>query len=103
MSVLPGVLINNIVREGPLRRDVVNPFTEERIAVCATGDSKDINDAVNAAEVAFKTWSRLDNAKTRSEALLAFADAIDASMLLFGLLACVLVLLCVFFFFFLFF
>lgn len=91
MSVLPAILIDNKIRVGSLRRDVVNPYTEEKIAEVSdcvscvlgsiqqagTGENSDVDAAVVAAEKAFHSWSRHDMAASRAKSLISFADEID--------------------------
>ena len=36
---------------------VIDPSTEEECAVISLGGTEDVNDAVNAATAAFKTWA----------------------------------------------
>ncbi|MBK6802419.1 aldehyde dehydrogenase family protein [Novosphingobium sp.] len=51
--------------EGGVRREVINPATEEPCAVISVGTKADVDKAVAAARRAFKTWSKT----TREERL----------------------------------
>ncbi len=51
--------------EGGVRREVINPATEEPCAVISVGTQADVDKAVAAARRAFKTWSKT----TREERL----------------------------------
>ena len=51
--------------EGGVRRDVINPATEEACAAITVGTKADVDKAVAAAKRAFKTWSQT----TREERL----------------------------------
>lgn len=58
--------------------DVIDPRTEEIVAVSPISDSVDVDIAMAAAETAFPSWKRTTPA-ARQKALLALADAIDAA------------------------
>jgi betaine-aldehyde dehydrogenase len=58
--------------------DVIDPRTEETVAVSPISDSVDVDIAMAAAETAFPSWKRTTPA-ARQKALLALADAIDAA------------------------
>ena len=51
--------------EGGVRREVINPATEEAVSVITVGTKADVDKAVAAARRAFKTWSKT----TREERL----------------------------------
>jgi betaine-aldehyde dehydrogenase len=55
--------------------DVINPSTGDVIAQAPTSTADDVDRAVRAARKAFESWS-VTTPRTRSEALLALADAI---------------------------
>jgi aminobutyraldehyde dehydrogenase len=55
---------------------VVNPKTEDAVVSLADASPEQVDAAVNAAEAAFRTWSRTTPAE-RSALLLKLADAID--------------------------
>jgi len=56
---------------------VVNPATEERLALVADGTERDVDEAVAAAQRAAPGWARMTPAE-RASSLFAFADAVDA-------------------------
>lgn len=56
--------------------DVINPATGELLARVAAGDSRDVDQAVAAAEKAFETW-RLSTAMERQNVLLEIAARIE--------------------------
>uniref|UniRef100_UPI000A9D05EA aldehyde dehydrogenase family protein n=1 Tax=Aldersonia kunmingensis TaxID=408066 RepID=UPI000A9D05EA len=49
--------------EGTGKIEVINPATEEVIAVVAEGTAGDVDKAAKAARAAFDSWSALDGAK----------------------------------------
>lgn len=55
---------------------VINPKTEETVVTLPDASPEQVGDAVNAAALAFQTWSRTTPAE-RSALLLKLADAID--------------------------
>ncbi len=59
--------------------DVINPATEELLAVCPRADLGQLNQAVAAAKAAFPAWSATPIAERR-RLLLKLADALGASM-----------------------
>lgn len=59
--------------------DVINPATAEKFAQAAEGCSADVEMAVQAAQAAFPSWSRL-SAMERCQWLLKIADSIDARL-----------------------
>ena len=56
--------------------DVVEPATENVLAQVPACGSKDVDEAVRAAQAAFRSWRRTTPGE-RAEMLLALADAID--------------------------
>ncbi|MDR1634834.1 MAG: aminobutyraldehyde dehydrogenase [Bifidobacteriaceae bacterium] len=56
---------------------VVNPATEETVALLPLSDARDVDDAVQAAASAFKTWGRTTPAE-RQTLINQLADAIEA-------------------------
>ncbi len=73
-----GIFINNKfqpARSGDTS-EVINPATEEVITKVAKGNKDDVNEAVDAAEKAFETWSQTAPYE-RSLKLLKLADLIE--------------------------
>ncbi|CCH46683.1 Retinal dehydrogenase [Wickerhamomyces ciferrii] len=73
-----GIFINNEFRpaQSGETSDVINPSTEEVITKVSKGNSKDVDDAVNAADEAFHEWSQTEPYQ-RSLLLLKLADLIE--------------------------
>ena len=46
-----------VIPKKPNDYKVIDPSTEEECAVISLGAPEDVNDAVNAATMAFKTWA----------------------------------------------
>ena len=61
--------------DAPEYEDVINPSTGEVIARAPVSSADDVDRAVKAARKAFETWG-VSTPRSRSEALLALADAI---------------------------
>lgn len=59
--------------------DVINPATAQKFAEAADGSAADVDAAVDAAQKAFPSWSKL-SAMERCQWLLKMADAIDAKL-----------------------
>ena len=57
-AVLNGVYINGVWREGHAVLEVINPATEATLAQVSVGDATAVNQAVEAASVAFGVWSK---------------------------------------------
>jgi acyl-CoA reductase-like NAD-dependent aldehyde dehydrogenase len=70
------LLINGELENGDMTMDVVNPATEEVLAVCPRASKAQLDKAVAAAKAAFPAWSKTSMAE-RKQALLAIADAIE--------------------------
>lgn len=58
--------------------DVINPATEEVVAACPYATVDQLNDAVDAADAAFKTW-QYSSDDERKHALHRIADGIEAN------------------------
>lgn len=67
---------SNFVTGSDAPEAVVNPKTEDTVVSLPDASPQQVDDAVNAAEAAFRTWSRTTPAE-RSTLLLKLADAID--------------------------
>jgi 1-pyrroline dehydrogenase len=82
MATIEGTKIRNFI--GGEERDpasgeteaILNPATEEEIAEAPKSGQEDVDAAVAAARKAFDGWSQA-TPRTRAEALIAIADAID--------------------------
>ena len=70
------LLINGRLEDGDAKMDVINPATEEVLAVCPRASKAQLDKAVAAAKAAFPIWSKTTIAE-RKKALLAIADAIE--------------------------
>ncbi|MCL2483200.1 MAG: gamma-aminobutyraldehyde dehydrogenase [Propionibacteriaceae bacterium] len=70
--------INGTFQESSASRwtDVINPATEEVVALQPVSTPEEVDQAVAAADTAFKTWGRT-TPKDRQTALLALADAME--------------------------
>jgi 1-pyrroline dehydrogenase len=64
--------------EGDGRIDVIDPRTEQVVAVSPVSDGSDVDRAMAAAARAFPAWKRA-TPSARQKALLALADALEAS------------------------
>jgi acyl-CoA reductase-like NAD-dependent aldehyde dehydrogenase len=71
------LLIGGQLVAGDATMDVINPATEEVLAVCPRGSERQLNEAVSAAKTAFKTWRKVPMEERRA-AVNKLADAIDA-------------------------
>lgn len=60
--VLAGVYIDGHWRAGGEQLTVINPSTEERLAIVTGGDAHAVDDAVQAAHEAFGAWSKTTGA-----------------------------------------
>ncbi|MCS6947271.1 MAG: aldehyde dehydrogenase family protein, partial [Steroidobacteraceae bacterium] len=70
------LLINGRAVSGATSLPVINPATEQVLAVCARADSAQLHAAVQAAKAAFAAWSAVP-LETRRAKLLAIADACE--------------------------
>jgi betaine-aldehyde dehydrogenase len=57
-STLNGLYINGQWRGGSERLQVINPATEEPLAIVSGGDGQSVDQAVNAASAAFSQWAK---------------------------------------------
>ena len=71
------MLINGRLVPGASTMDVLNPATEEVVAVCPTASEAQLNEAVAAAKAAFPAWSKRPLSE-RAELLNKLADAMMA-------------------------
>lgn len=71
------LLIGGALVPGDMAMDVINPATEEVLAVCPRGSEAQLDAAVAAAKAAFPAWSRR-SMQERRDLLLKLADAIEA-------------------------
>lgn len=71
------LLIGGKLVAGASTLEVLNPATEEVLAVCPRADRAQLDEAVAAAKAAFPAWSKTPIAKRR-ELLLQFAEAVAA-------------------------
>jgi acyl-CoA reductase-like NAD-dependent aldehyde dehydrogenase len=71
------LLINGRLVPGASSMDVLNPATEEVVAVCPTASEAQLNEAVAAAKAAFPAWSKRPLSE-RAEMLNKLADAMLA-------------------------
>lgn len=71
------LLIGGALVPGDMTMDVINPATEEVLAVCPRGSEAQLDAAVAAAKAAFPAWSRR-SMQERRDLLLKLADAIEA-------------------------
>ena len=71
------LLIGGQLVAGDSTMDVINPATEEVLAVCPRGSERQMNAAVAAAKAAFKGWAKtpIDD---RRACVSKLADAIEA-------------------------
>ncbi len=79
MATVTGTELKNFINgefvEASATEDVINPSTGEVIAKAPVSSVEEVDAAVRAAREAFKTWGS-STPRSRSEALLALADAI---------------------------
>ena len=79
MATVTGTELKNLINgefvEASATEDVINPSTGEVIAKAPVSSVEEVDAAVRAAREAFKTWGS-STPRSRSEALLALADAI---------------------------
>ena len=73
------LLIGGQLVAGDSAMDVINPATEEVLAVCPRGSERQMNEAVAAAKSAFKTWRKVP-IEGRRAAVMKLADAIEARL-----------------------
>lgn len=73
------LLINGQLVDGDATLEVINPATEEPVAVCARASKAQLDQAVAAAKAAFPAWSATP-IDERRKALLAIADVIQANL-----------------------
>ena len=71
------LLIGGALVDGDSTMEVINPATEEVLAVCPRGSERQLNEAVAAAKAAFKGWAKTPMADRRA-LVMKLADAIDA-------------------------
>lgn len=71
------LLIGGKLVAGDMVMDVINPATEEVLAVCPRGSQAQLDAAVAAAKAAFKGWSR-QSMDDRRACINRLADAIEA-------------------------
>ena len=72
------LLIGGQLVAGDATMDVINPATEQRVAVCSRASKAQLDQAVAAAKAAFPAWAAT-SIDERRKALLAMADAIQAA------------------------
>ena len=75
--VLAGLYIDGKWRSGDEQLPVINPSTEERLAIVTGGDARAVDDAVHAARAAFDGWSQTTGA-ARAMILRRIADGVAA-------------------------
>lgn len=73
------LLINGQLVDGDATLEVINPATEEPVAVCARASKAQLDQAVAAAKAAFPAWSATP-IDERRKALLAIADVIQNNL-----------------------
>ncbi|MBJ7408783.1 MAG: aldehyde dehydrogenase family protein [Phenylobacterium sp.] len=71
------LLIGGKLVDGDATMEVVNPATEEVLAVCPRGSQRQLDAAVAAAKGAFKGWARTPM-DARRAAVMKLADALEA-------------------------
>lgn len=71
------LLIGGELVAGDATMNVINPATEEVLAVCPRGSERQMNEAVAAAKAAFKTWRKVVM-EDRRALVMKLADAIEA-------------------------
>ncbi|MDD1969169.1 aldehyde dehydrogenase family protein [Pseudomonas putida] len=75
--VLAGLYIDGKWRSGDEQLPVINPSTEERLAIVTGGDARAVDDAVHAARAAFGGWSQTTGA-ARAMILRRIAEGVAA-------------------------
>jgi betaine-aldehyde dehydrogenase len=75
--VLAGLYIDGKWRSGDEQLPVINPSTEERLAIVTGGDARAVDDAVHAARAAFGGWSQTTGA-ARAMILRRIAEGVTA-------------------------
>jgi acyl-CoA reductase-like NAD-dependent aldehyde dehydrogenase len=73
------LLINGQLVDGDSTMEVINPATEQPVAVCARASKAQLDQAVAAAKAAFPAWSATP-IDERRKVLVAIADAIQANI-----------------------
>lgn len=73
------LLIGGQLVAGDSTMDVINPATEEVLAVCPRGSEAQMNQAVAAAKDAFKTWRKVAM-EDRRAMVMKLADGIEAHL-----------------------
>ena len=73
------LLIGGQLVAGDATMDVINPATEQTIAVCSRASKAQLDQAVAAAKAAFPAWAAT-SIDERRKALLAMADAIQGAL-----------------------
>ncbi len=71
------LLINGVLTEGASEMNVLNPATEDVLAVCPRSDEAQLNEAVAAAKAAFPGWAATP-IEVRRKMLVSLADALQA-------------------------
>jgi len=71
------LLINGKLVPGAATMNVINPATEETVAVCPRADLHQLNEAVAAAKAAFATWKKVPIEKRR-QLVLKLADGLES-------------------------
>ncbi|HXR93258.1 MAG TPA: aldehyde dehydrogenase family protein [Steroidobacteraceae bacterium] len=74
-----GLLINGQLVTGAATLNVINPATENIVAVCPRADLDQLNQAVAAAKAAFATWKNVPIQKRR-QLVGKLADALESRM-----------------------
>jgi len=72
------LLIDGALRPGSGTMPVINPADETVIANCPFGSQEELDAAVSAAQLAFKSWRKLSYAQ-RGEYLMAMSEALTAN------------------------
>ncbi len=72
------LLINGKLTEGAATMDVLNPATEQTLAVCPRASERQLNEAVAAAKAAYPAWSAT-SIDERKAIVSKIADAIEAN------------------------
>lgn len=72
------LLINGELTDGAQTMDVVNPATEQTLAVCPRADEAQLNQAIAAAKAAFAGWSATP-IEERKAVVAKIADVIEAN------------------------
>lgn len=73
------LLIGGKLVDGDATMDVINPATEEVLAICPRGSVRQLDEAVAAGKKAFKAWAKTPMAERRA-CIMKFADAIEARL-----------------------